>query len=259
MKKIMLASLMSTFALSVSAEDGAVIGENSSLGEATRFDGLYLGFGLGGSSLRNKAEVVEIKVGQTTIDRSNKTLNKLNSKGIFGVAALGAGKVIREKWYLGGEVSLDFGKSKSKKIEPANDWTITVGGVVTTIPKGTDTGITMRNRGITPELAFRAGYVVKGAWLIYFKPSLYFPQTKLKWDEGKKTASISKARFAVALGIEHPFCEKFTARVEIGHGSKSSKEFTVERDGSTKFKATSGRGFTLRALVTYNLSHFMRS
>ncbi|MDR0580753.1 MAG: outer membrane beta-barrel protein [Holosporaceae bacterium] len=215
MKKIVLASLMSTFALSVNAEDDVVTGDSS-------FNGGYLGLGLGGCSLRNKVEIEAESV-------------NLNGKSIFGVLALGGGKAFCEKWYLGGEVSLDFGKSKTFKEGEG----------------------TLKNRGVTPELALRLGNVVN-TWLVYFKPSLCFSKTTLINGDNSKYAT-SKPGFAIALGVEHPFCKKFTARVEAGYGIKSSKEFTPVDDVNTKFKVRSGRGFILRTLVTYNFGHLIRS
>jgi hypothetical protein len=251
MKKIVLASLMSTFALSVSAEDD-VVTEGSPSG-ATFFDGGYLGLGIGGGSLRNKLRPLEATEKDKSVEM-NKTPVKLNGKNFFGVLALGGGKAFCGKWYLGGEVSLDFGKSKTKKKEASLDF-----GTSGT-KKKKDYIFAIKNRGVTPELALRFGYVANDTWLIYVKPSLCFTKTTVKDGEGKKYGSISKPGGAVALGVERSFREKFTARMEVGHEFKGGKKLTATIDDiSTKLKVKSSRGFIIRALVTYNFGHLIHS
>jgi opacity protein-like surface antigen len=207
MKKVVLMAILGSFALSVGASEEVVVTEESS-DVVDPFSGAYFGLGLGGNFLKNKISGYE-----------NQDINRFAGTVVFG-----GGKTFNSKFYFGGEVLIDFAKSKTQDVKK--------NGVV-------DGSI--KNRGITPELALRLGFV-KADWLFYFKPAILFPKATVKTKRTGQEASTSKAAYSVALGLEKSFCRKFSARLE--------GEYVF---GSKKDEAKFHQGFNLRALFAYNI------
>ncbi|MDR0678580.1 MAG: porin family protein [Holosporaceae bacterium] len=211
MKKIMLAAALGSFVLSVGAGE-VIVAEESSDGVVDSFCGAYFGLGLGGSFLKNKFE----KMDSQNINR------------FIGTIVLGAGKTFNSKFYIGGEALIDFTKSKTNDIKV----------------NGVKQNISIRNRGITPELALRFGFV-RADWLFYFKPAVVFQKVSTKSNNIEM--DTSKVAYSVALGLEKTFCRKFSARLEGEYVFKTKVE--KAKVGKAEFN----EGFNLRALVAYNV------
>ncbi|MDR1982729.1 MAG: porin family protein [Holosporaceae bacterium] len=207
MKKVILAVVLGSFALSAGAED-VVVAEESADSVVDPFGGLYFGLGIGGQFSQNKSDLFD----------------KQNVNRFLGTVVLGAGKVFNNKFYVGGEALVDFAKSKTQKIKR--------NGVV--IPNAS-----IKNRGITPELALRFG-LVKADWLFYLKPAIVFP--KVTGKTGNIEKSSSKVTYSVALGLEKSFCRKFSTRLE-GEYVFRTKVSDVKYN----------EGFNIRALIAYNV------
>lgn len=208
MKKVILSAAMGLAMFSASAEDVVVAAANDAATEAA-FDGMYFGLGLGGSFLKAKEDVTIQGVTTRVFDKK--------SNSFIGSAVFGGGKTFKDKFYVGAETMLDFGKS-----------TIKIGA-----------GKADLRRFVTPELAARIGYVNTNT-MFYGKVGAVFAKIGVK----------NKVLPALGLGVERAFCKKFSARLEGEYVFPAKFDNKIGNDG---FKTRAGNGFNVRALVSYNV------
>jgi hypothetical protein len=224
MKKVLLSVVLGAVVFSAGANDEiAVEGECAS----SLFNSTYFGLGLGGSFLSNEAG---LEVG----GKSAGSIDKQKINRFLGAVAFGAGRTFGRA-YAGGEVLVDFMKSQTNKIKK----------------NGKELGESVRNRGITPSLGMRLGFVHNDC-MAYFKPGIVFPSATIRDAEGKEAGSISKVTYFVALGGEKFFGKKFSVRGEVEYVLPAKKTFG---DGGDKEKAKANGGFSIRALVAYNIQY----
>lgn len=147
----------------------------------------------------------------------------LKANRFIGTVALGGGKVFKEKYYLGLEGMMDFTKQKKKEF--------------------TEDGhkIQAKTSGCIPSIGIRLGYVYN-TWLVYGKISASHASFEVNDFTENENFSVKKFAPALALGVEKAFCKKFTARLEGDWRFASKKEGT-----------STNKGFTVRALVAYNV------
>jgi hypothetical protein len=229
MKKIIMISAMGIFALGAEAEDTVLIDDSSMENASGTFNGVYFALGLGGSFLKNEADYES-----PFISPSTGSFEKQNVSRFIGTAAFGGGKAFKDRFYLGAEASIDFMQSKTSDAK--------IGGV-----KICD----INNRGVTPALAIRLGFT-HGNSLVYFKPAVQFPAVTFKQD-GDEFGKINKPTWSVALGYEHSFCKKFSARLEGEWVFKTKEE--LRPDAVEKITAKVNGGFNVRALIAYGIKY----
>lgn len=257
MKKVMLSAAVCAMAFSANADvaDEVVIAEAI---QASAFDSIYAGLGIGGSFLKGDdypyAQTLE-GGGTTKVD----TWGYLNPKAnrFIGSFVLGGGKVFNNKIYVGAEFLMDFTKNKKFSVE-ANDNTpygvyVNVGTETAPSYKGAD--IYGKIGGFMPQVNAKLGYAFNKCTLAYVK--LGCAWTKVTVDSydvqtdannpkkvDGESFSKTKAAFVLGVGAEKAFCKKFSAAVEGDYN------FGWKYSG-LKFN----KGWTIRALVKYNVKY----
>ncbi len=235
MKKIALMAATLATANFAFAED-VVVTEEAAPAYENAFDTFYFGLGMGGSFVKYDGSV-DIK-GNNSV-KLNKRCNRF-----IGSAVIGAGKTFRQNFYVGAEFLMDFTKSKTKEI-------------TSDIKIGNDNGKATANckyQGFTPQFDVRFGYVNPSLnALFYGKAGIVYNKYKGTLDykagddaanKGSLEISGHKMGFVLGLGAEKMFCKKFSGRLEGDYN------FGGKKDG-IKFN----KGFTIRALVAYNIKY----
>lgn len=149
-----------------------------------------------------------------------------NINRFIGTVASGYGKVLNDVFYVGLEGMMDFTKSSNKDIYDNN---------------GKSIDAKYKNCGFIPSIGVRLGYT-NNSWLIYGKASASYASCAIEDTIDGSKDVISKITPALALGFERAFCRNFTTRLEGEYRFPSKK-------GSVSLN----KGFTLRALVAYNV------
>ena len=221
MKRMLMVGIAGAFVFAAGAED--IVAEDEAVETASSFDRVYFGLGLGGSFLKNTVE----RNDSGTLESFEK--QKVNR--FMGNVAFGGSKVFGEKFYLGGEIFLDLAKSQKKDLKY----------------NGAKLG-EAESRGTVFGIGIPFGYTIN-EWLVYLKPAISFPKVTGKDNSNKEVGSVSKAAWSIALGVEKPFCQKFSGRLEGEYRFKASKTF----DGNVKIKT--GDGFNIRAIVAYSVKY----
>ncbi len=154
-------------------------------------------------------------------------INVLSKKAnrFIGSFVLGAGKVFSNNFYVGGEFLMDF--TKNKKFEYDNG--------------------DAQMKGFIPQVDLKFGYVFKNDVLAYAKLGGAWSKVSAYAKSTDKTYSKSKLSFVVGLGVEKAFCKKFSAAVEGDYNFGF-------KDGDI-IKVTCNKGWTVRALVKYNVKY----
>ena len=222
MKKIALMALALAMTSASFAED-VVVSEEAAPAYENAFDTFYFGLGIGGSFVKYDGASSEMR------DLDIKLNEKCNR--FIGSAVIGAGKTFKQKFYAGAEILMDFTKSKTKTVEKQ--------------VAGRNIKAEGKFQGITPQFAIRLGYV-NPCW-----NTLFYGKMGVAYNKGYGTVSgfdkkfdEKKAGFVLGLGAEKMFCKKFSVRLEgdYNFGSKAN---------GIKFN----KGFTVRALVAYNIKY----
>ncbi len=258
MKKVMLSAAVCAMAFSANADvaDEVVIAEAI---QASAFDSIYAGLGIGGSFLKGD-DIPYATENQIDVTKWKGALGTKANRFI-GSFVLGGGKVFNNKIYAGAEFLMDF--TKNKKFDVVSDATTSdvyvvtdrnTDGSVKTLAPGKIEG---KIGGFIPQINAKIGYAFNKCTLAYLK--LGCAWTKVTVDVSKETAgsnpiqytavpaesgSKTKAAFVLGLGAEKAFCKKFSAAVEGDYN------FGWKYKG-LKFN----KGWTVRALVKYNVKY----
>lgn len=256
MKKIMMMMVAGLAASSmVMADDIEQIDEGTTTSGA--FDGLYVGAGVGGSFLKNKGhanlkDTADSGTQARNVDMKTSNINRFN-----GDVFVGFGKTINGNFYLGGELLLEFAGSKTKNVTEANGnelkYTITTDGA--------DVAFKVKNKGFTPELTLKAGYV-SGNNIFYAKAGIARPEASLllvKAADGVELGSckVNKIVPVVYLGAARAFCNKWNANIEVGYQFQQKKDFALANDTSKfdiKADVKVNKGWKVRAGVAHTFS-----
>ncbi|MDR1334302.1 MAG: hypothetical protein LBJ71_03725, partial [Holosporaceae bacterium] len=153
-----------------------------------------------------------------------------------GTTVLGAGKVFDNSIYLGGEVLVDFCKTRKSDLE------VHIGGTTTTIG-------TVKNSGIIPSLALRTGWVNNDC-LFFVKLGAALPYTTYDSSTSSNFFKMSKASCRIGLGFEKFLGKKFSGRLEGEYAVGHKKARTLN---GINLESKAGIGFNIRALVAYNI------
>jgi len=181
MKKIAMLAL-SAFALNAMAEE-AVVEQDVAATEVNAFDGLFVGAGIGGNFLKHTGkDVKDMKVNRFAGD-------------IF----FGYGKTFNGKFYVAGEMLMEFAQSKTKDVE-LND--------------GTKNGIKVKTQMFTPELTLKAGYIYCNN-MFYAKAGIARPTAKIM-EKGEADHKTVKIVPVVYLGVARAF-GNWVANIEGGY------------------------------------------
>lgn len=228
MKKVMLSAAVCAMAFTANADVAEEV-EVIETAQASAFNSIYAGLGIGGSFLKSGDVKYLSKDGKIEKD-------SLKANRFIGSFVLGAGKVFSNNVYVGGEFLMDFTKNKKSEWELFGNRKIEgkVGGYI-------------------PQLNLRLGYVFKNDVLAYAKLGCAWTKVSMNGFEKKgndwvevpgSKDSKTKASFVLGLGAEKAFCKKFSAAVEADYNF------------GWKLKGVRwNKGWNVRALVKYNVKY----
>ena len=180
------------------------------------FNSIYGGLGIGGSFLETSA----------------KDVKDVKANRFIGSLVLGGGKVFSNNVYVGGEFLMDFTKNNKKEVEFSGN------------------KVTANMRGFIPQIDAKVGYAFKNDTLVYGK--LGCAWSKVSLENGDKKPSKTKASFVLGLGAEKAFCKKFSAALE---GDYNFGYKWQDKKDTKDVKVTCNKGWTVRALVKYNVKY----
>ena len=225
MKKVVLSA--AAFAMVFSSANADVMVDEYVIAEAVEasvFDSVFAGVGFGGNFLK-ASPTAEFKNDWAFEDLSNLKKNRL-----MGSVVLGAGKVLKNKIYVGGEVLFDMMKNKEE-----------------TFKEGTDTEVFLKANGLMTQFVGKIGYTSKKNVLVYGKMACALSKVKVFAEAtGKEDLDKSKtgASFVLGVGAEKAFCNKFSTALEVDYNFGFKAE-----------KVRFNRGWNVRALVKYNVKY----
>ena len=224
MKKVVLSA--AAFAMAFSSANADVMVDEYVVAEAVEasiFDSVFLGAGFGGNFLK-ASPTVEFKEDWTFDDLGNLKKNRL-----MGSVAFGAGKVLKNKMYIGGEVLFDMMKNKEETFEKdANK-------------------VTLKANGLQTQFVGKIGYTSQKNVLVYTKLACALSKVNVKAENGVNAdldKSKTGASFVLGVGAEKAFCNKFSAALEVDYNFGFKAE-----------KVRFNRGWNVRALVKYNVKY----
>lgn len=215
--------------------------EQEEASERNPFDGFYLGAGIGGSFLKNKCATF----------MKNQNVNRF-AGNIF----VGYGKVINNHFYVGAEVLLNMASTKTQNAELTKDIKSHANellGKMDTKLAGkalTDATIsaTVKNKGITPELSLKIGYVTSKC-MFYAKAGLAQPRTVIdafgsakdgtEEHKASVTTRFNNVRPIVGVGAARSFGNRWNANVEVAYQFKQKKQILgqdFETNGGPKVR-----------------------
>ena len=191
--------------------------------DCSGYDGFYFGLG-----------VAAVDSGLSTEQYVNDALDSKVSKSatrLGGTLALGYGKRVKEKAYIGLEAGLDA----TQNVE-------VIGG------RGTGSHI----NGLTPSVALKLGYVHPATKsLVYLKAGVAFSRAKWVIDADHEVKN-SKVSPIVALGYEK-LCGKVRTRLEAEYRFRSNKSKSFDDRANQEFKLKNKGAITLRAMAIYTV------
>jgi opacity protein-like surface antigen len=224
MKKVVLSA--AAFAMAFSSANADVMVDEYVIAEAVEasvFDSIYAGAGLGGNFLK-ASPTAEFKHDWSFEDLGNMKKNRL-----MGSVVLGGGKVLKNKVYVGGEVLFDMMKNKEETFKTGN------------------TEVFLKANGLVTQFAGKVGYTSQKNVLVYGKVACALSRVKVNAKAaGKDELDKSKtgASFVLGLGAEKAFCNKFSTALEVDYNFGFKAE-----------KVRFNRGWNVRALVKYNVKY----
>jgi len=266
MKKVMLSAAVCAMAFSANADvaDEVVIAEAI---QASAFDSIYAGLGIGGSFLKGD-DIPYASTGQRTEYDVTDWKGELGTKAnrFIGSFVLGGGKTFNNKIYVGAEFLMDFTKNKkfdatTSKIgaDDTDVWVVIDRDTTTGVPSSMASGkIEGKIGGFIPQINAKIGYAFNKCTLAYLKLGCAWTKVTVDVSEAtdqgdltkgytlvdKESGSKTKGAFVLGLGAEKAFCKKFSAAVEGDY------------DFGWKYKGLKfNKGLTVRALVKYNVKY----
>lgn len=244
MKKVMLSAAVCALAFSANADVASEVVVADAI-QASAFNSIYAGLGIGGSFLKGDDYPYVEAVDDVGPDEGVK-LGYMNPKAnrFIGSFVLGGGKVFNNKIYVGAEFLMDFTKNKKFSVENVY--------VKTSLPAGyAEADIYGKVGGFMPQVNAKLGYAFNKCTLAYAKLGCAWTKVTVDsyeagTDDKIDNASFSKTKAAFVLGVgaEKAFCKKFSAAVEGDYN------FGWKYSG-LKFN----KGWTVRALVKYNVKY----
>ncbi|MCR4555290.1 MAG: outer membrane beta-barrel protein [Alphaproteobacteria bacterium] len=241
MKKVMLSAAVCAMAFTANADVAEEV-EVIETAQASAFNSIYAGLGIGGSFLKSG----DVKYINKDLKEAK---GNLKANRFIGSFVLGAGKVFSNNVYVGGEFLMDFTKNKKDGFEYIN---INYRSLPLEKAEG-------KVGGYIPQLNLRLGYVFKNDVLAYAKLGCAWTKTSFKlfeksgddWKEIDGSGeSKTKASFVLGLGAEKAFCKKFSAAVEADYNFGWKHEF----EGANQ-DIRWNKGWNVRALVKYNVKY----
>lgn len=220
MKKILLSfALICIFGVNVEAKSMKECPKSlTTVGSAKHF---YAG---GGVSAR--FSYLSLKMKEANEERKTK-----GSK-LAGTAVVGGGTLVsNSKVYVGGEVLVDATKNYCALLDipGANAYKI-------------------RENGFIPSVYVRAGYACDNKLLPYIKAGATFENNKVILGDTKK--KVNKVLFDVALGLESPSYNSFSARIEGGYAFNGGKNVNID---GIDLKLKNKGSFSLRAMSVFHI------
>ena len=176
------------------------------------FSSIYGGLGIGGSFLKSSLDGLET----------------MKANRFMGSLAVGGGKVFKNNAYAGCEFLMDFMKNRKKSYGNGN----------------------FQMKGFIPQVDVKLGYAFRNDILGYGKFGCAW--SKATYNDGRHDHSKNKTSFALGVGAEKAFCNKFSTAVEADYnfGFKWKDKATT---GVEKIKAN--KGWTVRALAKCNVKY----
>ncbi len=227
MKKVVLSA--AAFAMAFSSANADVMVDEYVVAEAVEasiFDSVFLGAGFGGNFLKASPSA-EFKDNFYFEDLSNLKKNRL-----MGSVAFGAGKVLKNKMYIGGEVLFDMMKNKEETFEK----------------EGTGTEVFLKANGLMTQFVGKIGYASQKNVLVYTKLACALSKVKVAATDGTDENTLDKSKtgasFVLGVGAEKAFCNKFSTALEVDYNFGFKAE-----------KVRFNRGWNVRALVKYNVKY----
>ena len=217
MKKVALSAAAFAMAFSANADvmvDEYVVAEAV---EASVFDSVYGGIGFGGNFLKASPSA-EFK--DAYFDMGDMKKNRLMGSVVFG-----AGKVLKNKVYFGGEVLFDIMKNKVETFEDNGD------------------DVTLKANGLRTQFVGKIGYASQKNVLAYTKLACGLSKVKVNASDGLNKSKTG-ASFILGAGVEKAFCNKVSAAFEVDY------DFGFKAE-----KVRFNRGWNVRALVKYNVKY----
>ena len=221
MKKVALSAAAFSMAFSANADvlvDEYVVAEAV---EASVFDSVFAGAGFGGNFLK-ASPTAEFK---ENLDFDE--LGDMKKNRLMGSVVLGAGKVLKNKMYVGGEVLFDMMKNKEETFEK-EDKSATV---------------TLKANGLQTQFVGKIGYASQKNVLVYTKLACALSKVNVKANDDLDKSKTG-ASFVLGLGAEKAFCNKFSTALEVDYNFGFKAE-----------KVRFNKGWNVRALVKYNVKY----
>lgn len=191
------------------------------------YDGFYFGLGAAAVDSGLAAELYSNDVLDSNLSKSATRLG--------GTLALGYGKRVKEKAYVGLEAGLDA----TQNVE------VVKSDVLGTFSKS-------HINGLTPSVALKLGYVHPATKsLVFLKAGVAFPRAKWVYDANHEVKN-SKISPIVALGYEK-LCGKVRTRLEAEYRFSTNKSKSFDDLPGLELKLKNKGAITLRAMAIYTV------
>ena len=177
------------------------------------FSSIYGGLGIGGSFLKS----------------SPSGLETMKANRFMGSLVIGGGKVFKNNTYASGEILADFMKNRKK---------------------GYGTASNLQMKGFMPQVDVKFGYVFRNDVLSYGKFGCVW--SKATYNDGRDDHSKNKTSFALGLGAEKAFHQRFSTAIEADYN------FGFKWDDKTVTSVDNirvNKGWTIRALAKCNVKY----
>lgn len=239
MKRILI--LCSAFIL----ENASAIESETVVG----YDGFYIGAGVEFSRFTNQSEILWSSiVGIFGVKIQQRKINKVG-----GAFAVGGGRCVVGRCYIGGELSLDISGNTSYNGAYGNRGIVNYNGKL---------------HGIVPSAVVRLGYCLNTSTMAYVRVGGAYVKSDFDDGMGRMLAArhrnlefygsevnISKIVPVVGLGIERQVCGKFGLRLEGDYrfnSKKMSAEIVSVFNGMGVFGLRNRvKNYTVRLMGTY--------
>lgn len=225
MKKLAFSVFAAALTFGANAADNVEANAVTSVAAATQagsvFDGIY--FGLGAAVVDDGIKTWNSQEDETESDHKAK---------LAGTVALGYGRVVKEKIYLGLEAGLD-----ASQYSEFNEREVRINGLV-------------------PSAALKFGYVnPESKSMFYLKAGAAYSRAKLTPEHIKTGFGNFKWAPIIAFGGEK-ICKKIRTRVEAEYRFRTKKSFSGlnEKDGAiTDYELTNRGAITLRVMAIFTV------
>lgn len=199
--------------------------------DCSGYDGFY--FGLGVAAVDSGLST-EAYINDAIASKTSKSATRLG-----GTLALGYGKRVKEKAYIGLEAGLDA----TQNVEVVD---------LQERLRGTPLLTNSHINGLTPSVALKLGYVHPATKsLVYLKAGVAFSRAKWWVIDSDHEVKNSKISPIVALGYEK-LCGKVRTRLEAEYRFRSNKSKKFD-ESKEEYKLKNKGAITLRAMAIYTV------